>query len=229
MKSKNILTLIVAAGLTLFAAHANAVVLQNDVVFNSSMSSYNIYLEFDGTKWTKYDNGSMPANVYSATTGTGSTSRDPLGYTIAAVSGQNPYVYAGSSTSFKLLVGGGVNIYGESSTKAVSTVNNQLHLVASLVPNNTSYVGLAYNLNVTTKYFGWLSYSNNSDGSQIKIISAYLNPTANESVTVGVTHNSGGAVAYGATTVPEPSTYGLIGIAALGVAFAARRRKLKTA
>jgi uncharacterized protein YjbI with pentapeptide repeats len=29
--------------------------------------------------------------------------------------------------------------------------------------------------------------------------------------------------------VPEPSTYGLIGIGALGVAFAARRRKLKTA
>ena len=29
--------------------------------------------------------------------------------------------------------------------------------------------------------------------------------------------------------VPEPSTYGLIGIAALGVAFAARRRKVKTA
>jgi len=29
--------------------------------------------------------------------------------------------------------------------------------------------------------------------------------------------------------VPEPSTYGLIGIAALGVAFAARRRKLKKA
>ena len=33
----------------------------------------------------------------------------------------------------------------------------------------------------------------------------------------------------GSTPVPEPSTYGLIGIAALGVALAARRRKLKTA
>jgi hypothetical protein len=29
--------------------------------------------------------------------------------------------------------------------------------------------------------------------------------------------------------VPEPSTYGLIGLAALGLALAARRRKLKTA
>ena len=228
MKAKNILTLIVAAGLTSFAAHANAVVLQNDVTFSTSMSSYNIYLEFDGTKWTKYDNGSMPANVYSAT-GTGSSSRDPLGYTIAAVSGQNPYVFAGSSTSFKLLQGGGVNSYGASSTRAITTVSNTSHLNASLVPNNTQYIGIAYNLNVTTKYFGWLSLSNNSDGSQIKIISAYLNPTANEAVTVGVTHNSGGAVAYGATTVPEPSTYGLIGLGALGVAFVARRRKAKVA
>ena len=32
-----------------------------------------------------------------------------------------------------------------------------------------------------------------------------------------------------ATVVPEPSTYGLIGIGALGLAFAARRRKLKSA
>lgn len=33
----------------------------------------------------------------------------------------------------------------------------------------------------------------------------------------------------GASPVPEPSTYGLIGLAALGLALAARRRKLKTA
>jgi hypothetical protein len=35
------------------------------------------------------------------------------------------------------------------------------------------------------------------------------------------------AAVSSANAVPEPSTYGLIGVAALGVAFAARRRKLK--
>jgi hypothetical protein len=229
MKTKNILTLIVAAGLTSFATHAKAVVYQNDVTFSSSMSSYNIYLEFSNTGWVKYDNGSMPANVYSAT-GTGISSRDPLGYTIVAVSGQNPYLFAGTYTSgLKFLQGGGVNSYGASSTKAVIATSNGVHLNASLVPNNIQYMGIDYYVDSTTKYFGWISVKNNSDGSQIQLLSAYLNPTANQAVTVGVTHNSGGAVAYGATPVPEPSTYGLIGIGALGLAFAARRRKIKSA
>jgi hypothetical protein len=41
--------------------------------------------------------------------------------------------------------------------------------------------------------------------------------------------NSYGIGFVSTSTVPEPSTYGLIGIAALGVAFAARRRKIKSA
>ena len=227
MKAKNILTLIVAAGLTSFAAHANAVVLQNDVTFSTSMSSYNIYLEFDGTQWTKYDNGSMPANV-SAATGITSSSRDPLGITIAAVSGLNPYLYSGTSTPLVLLRGGGVNTYGASSTQYTATTTNT-HASGSVIPNSDWYQAIAYKLNDNTIYYGWLSYSLNSDGSKIKVNAAYLNPTVNQAVTVGVTHNSGGAVAYGTAAVPEPSTYGLIGLGALGVAFVARRRKVKTA
>ena len=228
MKTKNILKITFVAGLTAFAAHANAVTLQNDVTFSTTMSSYNIYLEFNGTNWIKYDQGSKPANVYSAT-GMSGSSLDPLGFTIVAVSGQNPYLYAGSNTSFKFLSGGGVNAYGASSTQALTTNAPSIHLTSSLIRNNTSYAAIAYNLNATTKYFGWLGFSNNSDGSQIKINSAYLNPTANQAVTTGVTHNTGGAVAYSAVAVPESSTYGIIGIGSLAVAFSARRRKVKSA
>ncbi len=227
MKIKNILTLIVAAGLTSFATHAKAVVLQNDVTFSTSLSSYNIYLQFDGSQWTKYDNGNMPANV-SAATGIISSSRDPSGITIAAYSGQNPYLYSGANTPLVLLRGNGVNYYGASSAQHI-VAGKATHAAGSAVPNSDWYQAIAYKLNDNTIYYGWLSYSINSDGSQIKVSAAYLNPTANQAVTVGVTHNSGGAVAYGATPIPEPSTYGLIGIGALGVAFAARRRKLKKA
>ncbi len=229
MKTKSILTTVVAAGLTSSATDAKAVVFRNDVTFSSSMSSYNIYLEFSNTGWVKYDNGSMPANVYSAT-GSGSSSRDPLGLTFVAVQGQNPYFYAGSYTSgLKYLSGGGVNNYGASSTQALTTVATNLHLGGSFQPNITQYMAIDYYVDSVTKYFGWISVKVNSDGSQLQLLSAYLNPTVNQAVTIGVTHNAGGAVAYTSTEVPEPSTYGLIGIGALGVALVARRRKLKTA
>ncbi len=90
-------------------------------------------------------------------------------------------------------------------------------------------MAIDYYVDSVTKYFGWISVKVNSDGSQLQLLSAYLNPTVNQAVTIGVTHNAGGAVAYTSTEVPEPSTYGLIGIGALGVALVARRRKLKTA
>jgi|GEM_PF-3811174 len=47
---------------------------------------------------------------------------------------------------------------------------------------------------------------------------------ANEAITVGVSHNSGGPVAYGSTSVPESSTYVLFGIGALALIVAYRRK-----
>jgi len=65
----------------------------------------------------------------------------------------------------------------------------------------------------TVSYSNWTDFSNNS-GAQGLGSYSYDTSLINYA---------------GSTPVPEPSTYGLIGIGALGVAFAARRRKLKTA
>jgi len=57
---KTILALALVAGLTLFAGNAKA---QNDVTFTNAISTYNVYLQFDGANWTEFDNGNMPVNT----------------------------------------------------------------------------------------------------------------------------------------------------------------------
>jgi hypothetical protein len=96
---------------------------------------------------------------------------------------------------------------------------------ANLYETNLSYA----NLTGATLSFAYLAYAN------------LTNATVSYSNWTDFSTNSGalglGSYSYdtslinyaGSTPVPEPSTYGLIGIAALGVAFAARRRKVKSA
>jgi len=61
--------------------------------------------------------------------------------------------------------------------------------------------------------------SNNSTKPSINMLSIYASSYK----------SSQSAALNSYYSVPEPSTYGLIGLGALGVAFAARRRKVKTA
>ena len=78
------------------------------------------------------------------------------------------------------------------------------------VSANAQYIGLYDN-----GYFGYASVTiPEADGRM------YINKVAFNDV-------SGQGIIAGGGAIPEPSTYGLIGIGALGVAFAARRRKLK--
>ena len=65
----------------------------------------------------------------------------------------------------------------------------------------------------TVSYSNWTDFSTNSGATGLSSYS----------------YNTGLIFYAGPSPVPEPSTYGLIGIGALGLAFAARRRKLKSA
>jgi len=65
----------------------------------------------------------------------------------------------------------------------------------------------------TVSYANWTDFSTNSGATGLDNYS----------------YNTSSLKYANAPAVPEPSTYGLIGIAALGLAFAARRRKSKTA
>jgi len=85
---------------------------------------------------------------------------------------------------------------------------------ANLSNANLSYANLYYaNLTgATVSYSNWTDFSTNSGASGL-----------------GSYNYNTSLINYaGNGAIPEPSTYGLIGIAALGVAFAARRKKLKT-
>jgi len=222
---KTILALAIVAGLSSFVTKAKA---SNDVTFTNPISAYNIYLEFDGANWTEFDNGNMPVSV-STPTGTNYSSRDANGITIAAVRNVNPYIFIGSSsynTSLLILSGGGVNSYGAKSSQATTfKTTGSIHANGSVLPNNTQYQAVAYSLGGQNYDYGWLEFVNNANGSQIQLVAAYMDTNANEAVTIGVSHNYDGPVAYGSAAVPEPSTYALFGIGAIGLLMVLRRKK----
>lgn len=115
---------------------------------------------------------------------------------------------------------------------------------SDLFHSDLSYANLTNaDLSMANLYNAYLS---NADLSNANLYNAYLlgadltNATVSYSNWTDFSQNSGaiGLVSYGYDTslinyagngaIPEPSTYGLIGIGALGVAFAARRKKQKS-
>ena len=87
---------------------------------------------------------------------------------------------------------------------------------ANLTNINLTGADLSYAClsNATVSYLNWADFSTNSGAAGLSLYTYEKNQII---------------YAGPAPAVPEPSTYGLIGIAALGVAFAARRRKQKIA
>jgi hypothetical protein len=96
--------------------------------------------------------------------------------------------------------------------------------------NNTTGIGnqlWSGNINLSSINDGNSPVSDLISFSQIDNVKAlrfYYNASASDYTVI---HKF--AFIGSASTIPEPSTYGLIGIGALGVAFTARRRKQKTA
>jgi hypothetical protein len=199
MKSKNILTLIVAAGLTTFASSASAVtssyaplLTQNTAVLNDN-SIIGI---------GNYFGGSVTANVTTSTyfyldAGYNFTYIDDL-----AIFAMGNTTWTFSSTITEFTLGWAAPFYNTGFNYEVSST------ASGVIASGTVSV---------------ISYDDNGNAASFL---HYTNAAGFNSVTIS-TPDSIYALGYG--TIPEPSTYGLIGIGALGVAFAARRRKAKVA
>ena len=205
MKSKNILTLIVAAGLTSFAANAKA---SNILYYGTAFSTNSeVGILFDGTTLSVTDGGYQGWTLQNYQ----SFNDFEMGDTPAYLAfGNSRYTYnytseLGNSTevSSALSFSSAPNFFSSFTNKNFG-----------LRWNSES----SYGANDGNLYYGWMNISYDQPSGVLTFLGAAINTAPNTGITVGAT----GAI-------PEPSTYGLIGIGALGVAFAARRRKAKVA
>ena len=81
-----------------------------------------------------------------------------------------------------------------------------------------SYFGINYSDGSGNTNYGWVEFSSTS--TSLTIQEAAMNTVANQSITVGAFNQS---IPQGA--VPEPSTYALFGIGAIGMLMVMRRKK----
>jgi len=241
MKTKNILTLIVAAGLTSFAANAKAAtytVNNNNASYSVNYTYDNLpYTEQGGTGfdlWGSYLGGAQ--SFQASSTGTMNTLSLGLGK-FSAVTGSlearlynanddDLYNQIGSTVTFninKIVTNGYTNL--DIRDMGWQLTSGGIYAVAlnggsDFFNSNGNYSGV------------WWKAGNYSSNNKYIMLSWYVpgGDWFNVDKQFGFnTSPRGLSVGLSQTAIPEPSTYGLIGLGALGVAFAARRRKAKVA
>jgi len=202
MKKSN-LTLAFVAGLASFPGNVKAV----NLLQNSDFSSYSI--SYNGPRRPKYKvvtlaNWTVEGQFNDVQVGNG------------YLSGNSLYMGAGPTDTVDKI------------SQTISTTIGQQYKFSFYITgadNNTSNEVFADINGVRV-----IDILNNNSYPQWTLLSAIFTASGTTtSVGMGTwTANDHHLVSnFSVTAVPEPSTYGLIGIAALGVAFAARRRKLK--
>ncbi len=243
MKIKNILTLIVAAGLTSFAANAKAVAtFQDNFSGNSvntskwSVNNTNAY----GSSQAIVNNGSLQLNYRPILTTTYTfdfpitiSGSFTLG-TVAQAERLQIVTRANGSTTGQWAEPVGMKFSFTANGVGIQFVNNN--------GNYTDYgtsTGLSLNTNTSYNFSIIDSGSIASmiiNGSTVYSTAVASNLSAGNYVSITNRERAAGTLLgpitispVASAPIPEPSTYGLIGIGALGVAFAARRRKQKTA
>jgi hypothetical protein len=241
MKSKNILTLIVAAGLTSFAANAKAVATFQDnfsgnSVDTSKWSVNNTYVY--GYSQAIVNNGSLQLNYRPILTTT-STFDFPI-----TISGSFTLGTQDQAERLQIVTradGSTIGRWAEPAGMKFSFTTSGVGIqFADYYGNYTDYgtsTGLSLNTNTSYNFSIIDSGSIASviiNGSTVYSTTVASNLSAGNNVSITNRERAAGTLLgpitispIASSPVPEPSTYGLIGIGALGVAFAARRRKQK--
>jgi len=215
---KTILALAIAAGLTSFAGNAKA-----DIVFQdlnqTILAGQTINFGFNGSTITTGSGG------YSVSYSSASSVTYP-GYGTfnipASMSFKTPgfpeYLYTG--LQFR---GGGVNLTEGLSVNGLDTGwGSGASQTYQNAENQVIWLAIQNNGNINSGYNGWAELTYNDNGGEIAAVAF---ATAGGDINIGDTGNGYFTPLSSPNVVPEPSTYALFGIGAIGMLMVLRRKK----